>query len=218
MGVRSNGTWVFFFFRVRLTRGASLLILLACTVISLGKSGESRRPLAHKPGKHEPIEGVPNFGEVTPKLYRGGQPTRAGFEKLAKMGIKIVVDTGRSARDEKLLKGLGLRYVALPWYCPFPKDKVIAEFLEILKDNPEAKTFVHCRLGEDRSGMMVAAYRMAEQGWTPDEAMNEMHEFGFGAVHHLICPGLARYEHHFPEHWKKGEAFKELRESKKTSK
>jgi len=186
------------------------VLLLACTVIALGQSSKSGENLNHKPGKHEPIEGVPNFGEVTPTLYRGGQPTREGLKVLAKMGIKIVVDTGRSDRDEKLLKGLGLRYVSMPWYCPFPKDKVMAEFLQLLKEDPGAKTFVHCRLGEDRTGMMIAAYRMAEQGWTPEEAMDEMHEFGFGAMHHVICPGLARYEKHFPEHLKKDKAFKEL--------
>jgi len=59
--------------------------------------------------------------------------------------------------------------------------------------------------------MAVAAYRMAEQGWSADEAMKEMKEFGFSRSHHLICPSLAGYEKSFPERWKTSEAFKELR-------
>jgi hypothetical protein len=57
---------------------------------------------------------------------------------------------------------------------------------------------VHCRWGDDRTGMMIAAYRLVEQHWTPKEAMQKMHEFGYGGIHHLTCPGLGRYEKSFP--------------------
>ena len=78
----------------------------------------------HTMGQHLKAKGIPNFGQVTPTLYRGGQPSAEGFEKLAHMGIDIVVDTGRSKRDQTLIKSLGMAYVSLPWYCPFPKDEV----------------------------------------------------------------------------------------------
>jgi tyrosine-protein phosphatase SIW14 len=126
-------------------------------------------------GRHLSLEGVPNFGEVTSMLYRGGQPTQEGFNRLAKMGIKILVDNGRSTRDERKTKRLGMRFVSLPWYCPFPKDRVFARFLRLIKKNPDKKIFVYCRLGDDRTGMMIAAYRMGEQGWTAEQAMKEMH-------------------------------------------
>src|ERR1700675_1202917 len=41
---------------------------------------------------------VPNFGEVTPTLYRGGLLNATGLKALAKMGISVVVDT--HANDE----------------------------------------------------------------------------------------------------------------------
>jgi len=47
--------------------------------------------------------------------------------------------------------------------------------------------------------MMIAAYRMGEQGWTAREAMQEMHEFGYRNIQHLMCPGLEGYEKGFPE-------------------
>jgi Dual specificity phosphatase, catalytic domain len=153
----------------------------------------------HTMGQHLKAKGIPNFGQVTPTLYRGGQPSAEGFEKLAHMGINIVVDTGRSKRDETLIKNLGMAYVSLPWYCPFPKDEVFERFIKITRKNPDKKIFVHCRLGDDRTGMMIAAYRMGQQGWTAKEAMQEMHEFGYRGVHHLMCPGLARYEKSFPK-------------------
>src|SRR5260370_1867293 len=74
----------------------------------------------HTMGQHLKAKGIPNFGQVTPTLYRGGQPSAEGFEKLAHMGIDILVDTGRSKPDETLIKNLGLPNTPLPWHCPFP--------------------------------------------------------------------------------------------------
>ena len=144
-------------------------------------------------------------------LYRGGQPNGEGFDRLAKMGVNIVLDTGASKRDEKLINKLGMRYVSIAWHCPFPRDEIFARFLNLVKENPDRKIFVHCRLGDDRTGMMIAAFRMSRQGWTAEQAMNEMYAFGFTAAHHLICPGLAGYEKSFPERLKESPAFRELR-------
>src|SRR5262249_38710721 len=65
-------------------------------------------------------------------------------------------------------------------------------------------------LGDDRVGMMIAAYRMAEEGWTPDDAMKEMQAFGFTASHHLICPCLAHYENSFPRRYQNNPEFRSL--------
>lgn len=165
----------------------------------------------HTMGQHLKAKGIPNFGQVTPTLYRGGQPSAEGFEKLAHMGIDIVVDTGRSKRDETLIKNLGMAYISLPWYCPFPRDEVFERFIKITRENPGKKIFVHCRLGDDRTGMMIAAYRMGQQGWTAKEAMQEMHEFGYRGVHHLMCPGLAGYEKSFPRRLQNEPVFENLR-------
>jgi len=158
------------------------------------------------------IVGVPNAGEVTPNLYRGAQPNARGFQALAKLGVNIVVDLRGSREDEReRVNKLGMQYVAIPWHCPFPKDDAFARFLELLRQNPGKKVFVHCRLGDDRAGMTIAAYRMAEQGWTPQEAMREMEAYGFSLSHHFICPGLSSYEASFPRRFSTSPAFRELR-------
>lgn len=145
------------------------------------------------------LKGVPNFAEVTPYLYRGGQPTAEGLQALAATGINIVIDSrGFDQREQAEVTRLGMRYIAIPWHCPFPKDEVFASFLAVLRDNPRRKIFVHCRLGDDRSGMMIASYRMADEGWTSAQAMDEMKAGGFTLSHHFICPGLAHYEKEFP--------------------
>jgi hypothetical protein len=60
-----------------------------------------------------------------------------------------------------------------------PSDNQVATFLKLFRDNPGRKIFVHCYFGDDRTGVMVASYRMAEQHWTTDQAYNEMRAFHF---------------------------------------
>ena len=173
------------------------------------QSDKSAQRADHIMGRHLPDRGIRNFGEVTPILYRGGQPSRAGLQTLAKMGIDVVVNTGGREDDDegKDVKRLGMKYVVIRWHCPFPKDEVFARFLKVVHDNPGKKIFVHCRLGDDRTGMMIASYRMAIGRWSAEDAMKEMREFGFARWHHLICPALPSFEKDFPEHLKDNPAF-----------
>ena len=63
--------------------------------------------------------------------------------------------------------------------------------------------------------MAIASYRMAEQGWSADEAMTEMKLFGYRGIHRVICPTLARYEQEFTQHLETNPLFQELQASKK---
>lgn len=163
----------------------------------------------HSAGKKLTLQGVGNFGEVTPTLYRGAQPNREGYQALAKMGVNLVVDTRLSGRDKerKEVEKAGMQYVAIPWHCVLPRDETFARFLSVLRQNPGKKVFVHCRYGDDRTGMMIAAYRMAFEGWTAEEARKEMEQFGFN---HVVCPTLGHYEKSFPERLRKSPSFRDL--------
>jgi len=157
--------------------------------------------------------GLPNFGEVTPNLFRGGQPGVDGLKTLKDMGVSIVVDmrSGPNDHEKAAVTKLGMQYVSIPWHCPFPTDEPFARFLKVIAENRDKKIFVHCRLGDDRTGMAIASYRMADEGWSADEALNEMEKFGFDWKHHMICPTLESFERSFPERLKKDEAFKDLK-------
>jgi len=191
-----------------LTPAKSLALLLALTLTSLACVSASARQRAtttsnHRVAPRATLKGIPRFGEVTPRLYRGGRPSPEGLKALHHLGVNVVVDLrGNNKKERRLVHSLGMQYVAIPWHCPFPGDKAFVKFLKLMRENQDKKVFVHCRLGDDRTGMMVASYRMAEQGWTSAEAAREMRAYGFSPLHHMICPGLASYEEHFPEHLK----------------
>jgi len=168
-------------------------------------------------GSRKHYVGLPNFGEVTPNLYRGGQPGADGLKALQTMGVSVVVDMrgSQSKHEQAAVEKLGMEYVSIPWHCPFPSDEPFVKFLKVIQGNSGKKIFVHCRLGDDRTGMAIASYRMAEEGWSATEAMKEMEFFGFGGVHRVICPALAHYEKEFPKHMQTNPAFKELQVVKK---
>jgi tyrosine-protein phosphatase SIW14 len=175
---------------------------------STGAAGNAEGPISQR----LPLSGVPNFGEVTSQLLRGGQPTSAGFEELSKRGVGLVISLrGESKVERAEVEKLGMQYLSIPWHCAYPKDRQVAEFLKVVRANPDKKIFAHCRLGVDRTGLMMASYRMAEQGWTAARARREMTAFGFDGFHSMICPGLASYEAGFPTRFAKDAAFEPLR-------
>jgi tyrosine-protein phosphatase SIW14 len=181
-------------------------------LVAQADSQNTAPPSQQSMGSRKDWVGLPNFGEVAPNLFRGGQPGVDGLESLRQMGVAIVVDmrSGPNDNEKRAVNKLGMQYVSIPWHCPFPSDEQFAKFLKVIENNPDKKVFVHCRLGDDRTGMAVAAYRMAEQGWTADQALDEMEKFGFDWRHHMICPTLQSYEKSFPKRLKEDDAFRDL--------
>lgn|GEM_PF-1081420 len=188
---------------IRSLRPIIIVALCACTTVPAlqAQSKAKHSTIAHAPAKRVSLEGVPNFGEVTPTLYRGAQPSDKGFKSLAQMGIDVIVDfRGLNLNQEKREAAANnMKLILLSWDCRSPSDKIAADFLQILKENPGKKIFVHCYGGIDRTGAMIAVYRMANEGWTEPEAMNEMHAFGYAFMHRIWCRAVDQYVKKFPQ-------------------
>jgi protein tyrosine/serine phosphatase len=140
------------------------------------------------------IPGLPNFAKVSDSLYRGAQPTAEGFDRLKRMGVKTVVNLRSFSSDRSDLKGTGLRYAHI--YCKawHPEDEDTLDFLKIMSDPANHPVFVHCQKGADRTGCVVAVYRVVEQGWSMEDAVKEMHQFGFHPVWTEISKYLKRFD------------------------
>jgi len=157
--------------------GASPVDATSPTSIAL-PSPESQ-PMA-KP--RQDLPGLPNFAKVSDHLYRGAQPTAEGFATLKKMGIKTVVNLRALSSDRSLLKGSGLEYAHIYSKAWHPEKEDILSFLKIMQNSTNWPVFVHCTFGSDRTGMMVASYRMVEEGWNTKETFQEMDQFGFHPI------------------------------------
>jgi tyrosine-protein phosphatase SIW14 len=126
---------------------------------------------------------LPNFHQVNSHLYRGAQPKAGGLLRLKEIGVKTIVNL--RAKDEQTgaeneeARSLGLRYynVSLPEFSA-PKDKDVQLVLDIINTTENQPVFVHCRHGEDRTGTIIACYRVSHDGWTAAAAKKEAEQRG----------------------------------------
>jgi protein tyrosine/serine phosphatase len=137
------------------------------------------------------LPGVPNFHKVSDELYRGAQPSAEGMKQLEKLGIKTVVNLRSSHSDRDELEGTGLAYEHIKMTGWYIKNEDVARFLQIVTDSNSTPVFVHCQHGADRTGTVCAIYRITAQGWSKDEAIEEMTKGGFGF--HSIWTNLVDY-------------------------
>jgi protein tyrosine phosphatase (PTP) superfamily phosphohydrolase (DUF442 family) len=166
-------------------------------------SPQPAAPAATQPAHGEKlrIAGIHNAGKINDVLYRGAQPREQGLPELKKLGITTIVDL-RGEDAEKIqwerlhAESFGMRFVNIPvsGWAP-PTDEQVVQFLSLFRGDSPQKIFVHCRFGDDRTGVFVATYRMAFEKWTADQAMKEMYFFGFNGFWH---PAMKSFVREFP--------------------
>jgi tyrosine-protein phosphatase SIW14 len=147
------------------------------------------------------INGVSNAGKVNHYLYRGSQPDEQGLQELKKLGVTTIVDLRGELHKKKEwemqeAKALGMLFILIPGngWSP-PTDEQIAQFFALLTERPRQTIFIHCWFGTDRTGVFIAAYRLAFDHWTPEQAIAEMYAFHFKGFWH---PAMKQYIRTFP--------------------
>jgi len=139
------------------------------------------------------LPGLPNLHKVSEGLYRGEQPTAEGMKQLEKLGVKTVINLRSMHSDRDDIKDAGLAYEHINMTTWNTEDKDVVRFLQIATDSNRTPVFVHCQHGADRTGTVCAIYRIIIQGWSKDEAVEEMTKGGFGF--HSIWQNLPDYVH-----------------------
>ncbi len=126
------------------------------------------------------LPGVPNLHKVSEELYRGAQPTAEGMRRLKNMGVRTIVSLRLLHSDRDEIEGTGLGYKRIPMEAWNAEDDEVVLFLKIVGNKKRAPIFVHCKYGSDRTGTMSAIYRIVVQGWSKEDAIEEMTRGGFG--------------------------------------
>jgi protein tyrosine/serine phosphatase len=134
---------------------------------------------------------VGNLYLVEPGLYRSAQPSAAGFRELEALGIKSVLDVSGGDLDVAGAKGTKIKLFHVPMTAFGLRDSRVLEALAILSDPANRPLLIHCHHGADRTGAMVALYRVLFQGWTREDAVREMAEGGYH--HSSLWRNLDRY-------------------------
>jgi protein tyrosine/serine phosphatase len=135
--------------------------------------------------------GLPNLHRITENVYRCAQPTAAGMRAAEKLGIKTVISLRAFHSDRDELESTKLKKERIHFNTWHPEEEDILRFLKIVTDTNAAPVLIHCQHGADRTGTMVAIYRMTVQGWTKEDAIKEMTQGDFG--YHTMWRNLIRY-------------------------
>ena len=125
-------------------------------------------------------------------LYRGAQPSREGIKTLHDdLHVKTVIDLRDDAVpwEADAVKQQGMVYCRIPSDAAVVDPEKIREFLKTLR-SAARPVFVHCRQGRDRTGMELAIYRIVDQGWTRERAIDELYAHGFN---HFWFPNIDHY-------------------------
>ncbi|HTS31983.1 MAG TPA: tyrosine-protein phosphatase [Bryobacteraceae bacterium] len=159
------------------TARALLLVVVACA------SAQTKDPAIYRVDDH---------------VYRGRQPANDEFAALRKMGIRTVLDLRggsiHAPRERALVEAVGMQYVSIGLSGVFaPTQQQMARILALLEDPARAPVFVHCRRGADRSGLVIACYRIAHDHWTNAQALAEANEQGFSHLEVLMRRYVRRY-------------------------
>jgi protein tyrosine phosphatase (PTP) superfamily phosphohydrolase (DUF442 family) len=114
-------------------------------------------------------------------LARGDQPSEATLRLLKGKGVKAIVNLrqGNIAKEAAMVKRAGLKYQSYP--VPdrgTPSFSQVVGFLNYSTDPQNQPVFVHCAHGVGRTGIFVAAYRIAVDGLSVDAALAEARKFG----------------------------------------
>ncbi len=190
---------------MRFRGGFARACLVAATAAVLGPACANKPATlptsapARDPRWSAPIEkpGLPNFHKVSGALYRGAQPDAKGFASLKELGIKTVVNLRLMHSDRDEMKDAGLaagkdfKYVHIKMEAWDADEDELVIFLRLFGDAANQPVFVHCKHGADRTGTAVAMYRIICQGWTKEDAIDEMRTGGFNF--HEVWKGLPKF-------------------------
>ena len=137
-------------------------------------------------------DGLVHFAIVEPGvLMRSGQPRVSDLEQIRKEhGLGAIVCArggtrhplrGRWFRKQRAYcaaHGVHLEHIRMSDSRVNSED-AIGRFLSVVRDPQRRPVLVHCEQGFHRTGLLCAAYRIAECGWTLDQALDEMRVHGF---------------------------------------
>jgi len=136
---------------------------------------------------------IDNWHQVSEQLYRSAQPSRYGFSEISRLGIRSVLNLRALHDDEDEAAGLDLELYRVPMYAFKVNENKIIKALRIIRLAPKP-VLVHCLHGSDRTGTLVALYRILFQGWTREAAISEMTSAEYG--YHAMFGNLVDYLRH----------------------
>ncbi|MCL2327226.1 MAG: dual specificity protein phosphatase family protein [Bacteroidetes bacterium] len=130
-----------------------------------------------------------NVYKIDTGVYRCAQPDSAAFAELAAMGITEIINLRSFDTDKKYTQS-GITFHHINMQAEHCNYKKIVRVLQLIK-NRNGAIAIHCKHGADRTGLIIALYRIVFQDWTKEEAIDELKNGGYNF--HAIYGNIPRY-------------------------
>lgn len=119
--------------------------------------------------------------EVTKNIFRGPTLNASETRHLSRLGVKTIINLENRDSFDETRACLDTEILLINFdICPlwFVDAKKILFIVSLLNSGRYQPTYVHCRHGRERTGLVIAAYRIIAQGWNLDRAYQEMKSMG----------------------------------------
>ena len=120
-----------------------------------------------------------NIHELNEEIYRSDQPTKSDFKELEHMGIRTVISLRYVIKDDRKIMGRNIRLISIPMKASKVDLEDVVEVMHAMT-TCERPLLLHCRRGIDRTGVMVAFYRILFHGWSKEKALEEFTSENYG--------------------------------------
>jgi protein tyrosine/serine phosphatase len=161
--------------------------------VAIWTSGANAKP-DHGKGKAKSVtHGIPNLQTTNGKILRGGRPDLPqGIQYLDSSGVSLIINLDNedefvTAELNEVANHSAMTEFESPMsFLDAPTDQEIDTLLAKLRSNVRGKIFIHCKHGEDRTGLVIGLYRVEVEGWAPRDAYREMLDLGFHPFLHAL--------------------------------
>jgi len=164
-------------------RVLNLALVLMLLAVSMTPATSAMRVAAQDEAKAPPVvTNIKNFGKVDDNYYRGSQPSAIQMEQLRRLGIKTIIDLRKDKVEGAAdwASRAGLQYFNISMTPSKAATEAQTDhFLSLVKDPANWPVYVHCKGGRHRTGALTAVYRITHDGWTAEQAFDEMEKYDF---------------------------------------
>lgn len=157
------------------------LLILACAALLLSaRFGSAQQSTPNPPNPFEQLgrkTDPPVVLCIDDKPGSGGQPSHQAYAKAAQSGYRSVLtlrttkDGVDRTRERLMVEQSGLRYFNLA-IAQMPRREQVDEFLRLANDPANQPMLVNCAFAE-RIAPLMMMFRIVEQGWTEERAVEE---------------------------------------------
>jgi protein tyrosine phosphatase (PTP) superfamily phosphohydrolase (DUF442 family) len=126
---------------------------------------------------------VPRVLCLDDSFATAGQPSERAFTKVAASGFRSVLslrtaDEGIDLKRERsLVEENGLRYFNIAVVSSAPRAEQADEFIKLVREKSNHPMLINCA-SANRVGAFMMIYRVLEQGWSEEKALDEALKIG----------------------------------------